>query len=61
MKLTSALLIALVVGGCGAETATTAASGAIIKKQEIQQGQKTLEQSKAKIDQAIKLQQPRAD
>ena len=61
MKVTTSLLFALLVGGCGAETATTAASGAMIKKQELQQGQKTLEQSKAKIDQAIQLQRPRAD
>jgi hypothetical protein len=47
--------------GCGAETVGAAATGAAIKKQELQQAQKTLEQAKGKIDQALQLQQQRAD
>ena len=53
--------MAFVVGlaGCGAETLGTAATGASIKKQELAQGQKTLEQSKQKLEQALQAQQPR--
>jgi hypothetical protein len=49
------------LAGCGAETMSAAATAGGIKRQELQQGQKTLEQSKAKIDQAMQLQQQRAD
>jgi uncharacterized protein YceK len=51
-QITTALLI-LTLSGCGLETATTAATGAAAKKQEIEQGKKTLEQTQRKIDQAI--------
>jgi hypothetical protein len=61
MKITTALLLALLVAGCGAEPMGAAATGAEIKRREIEQGRKTLEQSKAKIDQALQLQQQRVD
>ncbi len=54
-------LLAFSLAGCGAETMGAAATGAAIKKQELQQAQKTLEHSKAKIDQALQLQQQRTD
>ena len=54
-------VFAFALAGCGAETMGAAATGAAIKKQELQQAQKTLEQSRAKIDQAMQLQQQRAD
>jgi hypothetical protein len=57
--LVTALLVAL--AGCGAETMGTAATGAAIKKRELEQAQKTLDQSKGKIEQAVQLQQQRAD
>ena len=57
--LVTALVVAL--AGCGAETMGTAATAAAIKKRELEQGQKTLEQSKAKIEQSLQLQQQRAD
>ena len=41
------------LAGCGAETATTAATGASIKKQEAEQGKKTQEQAQQKIDRAM--------
>ena len=40
------------LAGCGVETATTAATGAAIKKQEIEQGKATMEQAQQKVDQA---------
>lgn len=50
-------LVALAaLAGCGAETMSAAATAAGIKKRELQQGQQTLEQSKAKIEQALQLQ-----
>jgi hypothetical protein len=48
------------LAGCGVDTMSAAASGAAIKKQELEQGQKTLEQSKEKIDQALQVSRERA-
>jgi hypothetical protein len=48
------------LAGCGADTMSAAATSAAIKKQELQQGQKTMEQAKEKIDQAMQLQRERA-
>jgi hypothetical protein len=61
MRTLFAVLVLALVSGCGAETMGAAATGAAIKKQELQQGQQTMEQSKAKIDQAMQLQQQRVD
>ena len=57
MHLTAALLAVAMLAGCGAETVGAAATGAAIKKQELQQGQKTMEQTKEKLQQAVDLQQ----
>ena len=57
MHLTAALLALAMLAGCGAETVGAAATGAAIKKQELQQGQKTMEQTKEKLQQAVDLQQ----
>jgi len=46
------LVIAIAtLGGCGVETATTAATGAGIKKQEVEEGKRTQERSRQKIEQ----------
>jgi hypothetical protein len=55
-----ALLAIGALAGCGADTMSAAASGAAIKKQELEQGQKTLQQSKEKIDQALQVSRERA-
>jgi hypothetical protein len=47
--------------GCGLETASTAATGAAIKKQELEQGKRTMQQAQQKIDQSLQLQQQRAE
>jgi len=55
-RLIAALAIAA-LGGCGLDTASTAATSAAIKKQELEQGKNTVKQTQQKIDQAMELQQ----
>jgi hypothetical protein len=55
--LISALALAA-LAGCGLETTGAAATAAAIKKQELEQGKKTLEQTQQKLGQALELQQP---
>jgi len=52
---------ALSLTACGVETASTAATAAALKKQEIEQGQKTLEQFQKNLDQANQHAQQRVD
>jgi TolA-binding protein len=49
------------LAGCGVETATTAATGAAIKKQEVEEGKKTMDQVQQKVGQAMDQMQQRAD
>jgi len=49
MKLAIALLFVAALAACGVETAGTAATAASIKKQEVEQGMKTLDQAQQKI------------
>jgi hypothetical protein len=56
MKSLIAALFVAALGGCGLETVGAAATGAAIKKQELEQGKKTLEQTQQKIGQAMELQ-----
>lgn len=60
MKTLLAILAAAALTGCGVETASTAATAGSIKKQELQQGQKTMQQSQQKIDGAVQQMQQRA-
>ena len=53
MKPIMLVLAAAALAGCGVETATTAATGAAIKKQEIEAGKKTMEQAQQKIEQTM--------
>jgi hypothetical protein len=54
------LLVAAALGGCGVDTATTAATGASIKKQEMEEGKRTQERAQLKIDQMQEQMQQRA-
>ena len=54
------LLAVAALAGCGVETATTAATGAAIKKQEMDAGKKTMEQAQQKIEQSAQLMQESA-
>jgi hypothetical protein len=58
MKIQCIAMLA-VLAGCGAETMGTAATGAQIKKQELQQAQQNLERARERIGQAMELQQQR--
>lgn len=55
-SLIAALAIAA-LGGCGLDAASTAASVAALKKQELEQGKKNMEQAQRKLDEAMQLQQ----
>ena len=61
LKLSVVLSILLSLGGCGVETATTAATGAVIKKNEMEEGKKTMERSQAKVQDAVQQMQERAE
>jgi hypothetical protein len=58
-RIIAAIAIAA-ISGCGLETTGAAAGSAAIKKQELEQGKKTLEQTQQKIGQALEDQQQRA-
>lgn len=60
MRQRIAVLAVGALAGCGVDTATTAATGAAIKKQEAEQGKKTQEQAQQKIDRAMDQTQQRA-
>ena len=49
-----AVLAAAVLSGCGVETASTAAA---LKKQEVEQGKKTMEQAQKKIGESMEQMQ----
>ena len=51
------LFAAAALAGCGVETASTAATAAALKKQEIEQGKKTMEQAQQKIGNAMEQMQ----
>lgn len=61
MRMLIVLCAFAMLAGCGVETATTAATGAAIKKQELEEGKKTLEQVQQKIGQAMEQTRQRAE
>ena len=61
MKQIIAIFISAALAGCGVETATTAATVAVAKKQEIDQGKKTMEQVEQKIGKAMEQSQQSAE
>jgi curli biogenesis system outer membrane secretion channel CsgG len=60
MKELLALAVTVALAGCGVETASTAATAAALKKQELEQGKKTMQRSQEKIDAAMQQAQQRA-
>jgi outer membrane biogenesis lipoprotein LolB len=61
MKTLIALAATAMLAGCGLDTATSAATAAALKKQEIEQGQKTMQQMQQKIGAAMQQEQDRAN
>ena len=59
MKKAAVIAMSMALAGCGVETASSAATGAVIKKQEVEQGKKTLEAAQQKIGQAVEAQHQR--
>jgi outer membrane biogenesis lipoprotein LolB len=57
LVLASALIV---LAGCGVDTATTAATGASIKKQEMEEGKRSQDRAQQKIDQMQEKMQDRA-
>ena len=60
MKRIAIAVVAAALAGCGVETATTAATSAALKKQEIEAGNRTQEQLKQSIEQSMLQVQRRA-
>jgi hypothetical protein len=54
MKRSIAVAACALLAACGVETAGTAATGAAIKKQELEEGKRTQQRANEKIDQATK-------
>ena len=61
MKSIMGLAMLLSLAACGVETASTAATAAALKKQELEQGKKTMEQFQQTLDQANQQTQQRAE
>ena len=61
MRILIAVAVVAVLGGCGLDTATSAATAASLKKQELEQGQRTMKQAQEKIGAAMQLEQERAN
>ena len=60
MKALLLMICAISLLGCGADVATTAATGAAIKKQEVEAGKQMKEMADKKIDAAAQAIQQRA-
>jgi uncharacterized protein YceK len=61
VKVILTTVCALLLSGCGAEVATTAATGAAVKKQQTDAAQQTKEMAQKKIDQAAQAIQKRGE
>jgi hypothetical protein len=59
MRMLVAVGAAIVLAGCGADAASTAVTAASLKKQELQDGQRAMQQTQQKIDSAIQQVQER--
>jgi hypothetical protein len=60
MKYSLIAFAVLSLAGCGADVATTAGTAAVIKKQELEQGKKTMDQAQQKINQSMEQMQQNA-
>jgi TolA-binding protein len=60
MRTLLVLLSMTTLAACGVDTATTAATGASIKKQEMEEGKRTQDRAQQRIDQMQEQMQQRA-
>lgn len=60
MKTLIAVAAVAMLAGCGVDAASSAVTAASLKKQEIQQGQRTMQQAREKIGAAMQQEQDRA-
>jgi len=60
MRMLVAVAVAAMLAGCGVDAASTAATAASLKKQELQDGQRTMQQAQQKIDSAVQQMQESA-
>jgi len=60
MKTLFVIAVTAALAGCGVEAVGTAATAVSIKKQELEQGQRTMQQTQQKIDGAMQQMQQRA-
>lgn len=60
MRNFSLMIVVAALAGCGVETTTAVATGAAIKKQEMEEGQKTQQRAQQRIDQAVEQMNQRA-
>ena len=61
MRTILTVLAVVALAGCGVDVASSAATAAALKKQEIEQGKKTMEQMQKSIGQTMDQAQQRAD
>jgi hypothetical protein len=61
MKYIVAAIAIVALGGCGLDVASSAATSAALKKQQMEQGKKTLEAAQRQIDKGVELQQERIE
>lgn len=61
MKYIVAAIAIAVLSGCGLDVASSAATSAALKKQQMEQGKKTLDAAQQQIDKGVALQQERIE
>jgi NifU-like protein involved in Fe-S cluster formation len=61
MKTLLVIAATIALAGCGIETASTAATAASIKKRELEEGKKTMQQAQQKIGDAMQQVQQRSE
>jgi outer membrane lipopolysaccharide assembly protein LptE/RlpB len=59
MKSILAVFAVLVLAGCGVETASSAATAGAMKKQEIEQGKKTMDRLSGRVEESLSQDQQR--
>ncbi len=60
MRFVGMLVVIGMLAGCGVDTATTAATGASIKKQEMEEGKRSQDRAQQRIDKMQEQMQDRA-